>query len=191
MVVLFEGIDTCGKSTQLELLKQKYPEIITTKEPGGTAFGIKAREILLESTIISKRAELLLFLADRAEHFEEVIQPNQDKLIISDRGFISGIGYALANGDFQLDELLMLNRFALQGNLPDKVILFLTDMQTLQERLGGKNLDGIEQRGLEYLLSVQEHMKQTVLKLDLPHLFIDARDTIENIHQTILTYLKV
>jgi len=191
MVVLFEGIDTCGKSTQLELLKQKYPEIITTKEPGGTAFGIKAREILLESTIISKRAELLLFLADRAEHFEEVIQPNQDKLIISDRGFISGIGYALANGDFQLDELLMLNNFALQGNLPDKVILFLTDMQTLQERLGGKNLDGIEQRGLEYLLSVQEHMKQTVLKLDLPHLFIDARDTIENIHQTILTYLKV
>ena len=191
MVVLFEGIDTCGKSTQLELLKQKHPEIITTKEPGGTAFGIKAREILLESTIISKRAELLLFLADRAEHFEEVIQPNQDKLIISDRGFISGIGYALANGDFQLDELLMLNNFALQGNLPDKVILFLTDMQTLQERLGGKNLDGIEQRGLEYLLSVQEHMKQTVLKLDLPHLFIDARDTIENIHQTILTYLKV
>ncbi|MBD3790769.1 MAG: dTMP kinase [Campylobacterales bacterium] len=191
MVVLFEGIDTCGKSTQLELLKQKHPEIITTKEPGGTAFGIKAREILLESTIISKRAELLLFLADRAEHFEEVIQPNQDKLVISDRGFISGIGYALANGDFELDELVMLNRFALQGNLPDKVILFLTDMQTLQERLGGKSLDGIEQRGLEYLLSVQEHMKQTVLKLGLPHLFIDARDTIENIHQTILTYLKV
>ncbi|MDM5270758.1 dTMP kinase [Sulfurovum sp. zt1-1] len=191
MVVLFEGIDTCGKSTQLELLKQKHPEIITTKEPGGTAFGIKAREILLESSIISKRAELLLFLADRAEHYEEVVQPNQDKLIISDRGFISGIGYALANGDFELDDLIMLNKFALQGNLPDKVILFLTDIQTLQERLGGKDLDGIEQRGLEYLLSVQEHMRQTVLTLGIPHLFIDACDSIENIHQTILTYLKV
>lgn len=191
MLVLFEGIDTCGKSTQLELLQQKHPEIITTKEPGGTAFGIKAREILLESSIISKRAELLLFLADRAEHYEEVIRPNQDKLIISDRGFISGIGYALANGDFALDELLMLNRFALQNNLPDKVILFLTDMQTLKVRLGDKSLDGIEQRGLEYLLSVQEHMKQTVLELGIPHLFIDATDTIESIHQTILTYLKV
>ena len=191
MVVLFEGIDTCGKSTQLDLLKQKHPEIITTKEPGGTVFGIKAREILLESSIISKRAELLLFLADRAEHYEEVIQPNQDKLIISDRGFISGIGYALANGDFDLEDLIMLNKFALHGNLPDKVILFLTDMQTLQERLGGKDLDGIEQRGLEYLINVQEHMRQTVLKLDIPHLFIDARDSIENIHQTILTYLKV
>ncbi|MFT7880019.1 MAG: dTMP kinase [Sulfurimonas sp.] len=191
MVVLFEGIDTCGKSTQLALLKEKHPEIITTKEPGGTDFGIKAREILLESSIISKRAELLLFLADRAEHYEEVIQPNQDKLIISDRGFISGISYALTNGDFELEELLMLNRFALQDHLPDKVVLFLTDMQTLQERLGDKSLDGIEQRGLEYLLNVQEHMKQTVLELGIPHLFIDATDTIETIHQTILTYLKV
>ena len=191
MVVLFEGIDTCGKSTQIELLKQNYPEIITTKEPGGTTFGIKAREILLESSIISKRAELLLFLADRAEHYEEVIQPNQDKLIISDRGFISGIGYALANEDFELDELVALNKFALQDNLPDKVILFLTDIDTLRERLSGKSLDLIELRGLEYLLSVQEHMRQSILKLGIPHLFIDATDSIENIHQTILTYLKV
>ena len=191
MVVLFEGIDTCGKSTQIALLKEKHPEIVTTKEPGGTPFGVKAREILLESSIISKRAELLLFLADRAEHYEEVIRPNRDKLVISDRGFLSGIGYALANGDFDLDELVRLNKFALHGNLPDKVILFLTDMDTLKERLDGKSLDGIELRGLEYLLSVQEHMKQTVLKLDIPHLFIDATDTVENIHQTILTYLKV
>ncbi len=191
MVVLFEGIDTCGKSTQIELLKQNYPEIITTKEPGGTTFGIKAREILLESSIISKRAELLLFLADRAEHYEEVIQPNQDKLIISDRGFISGIGYALANEDFELDELVALNKFALQDNLPDKVVLFLTDIDTLRERLSGKSLDLIELRGLEYLLSVQEHMRQSILKLGIPHLFVDATDSIENIHQTILTYLKV
>lgn len=191
MVVLFEGIDTCGKSTQIELLKQNHPEIITTKEPGGTPFGIKAREILLQSAILSKRAELLLFLADRAEHYEEVIRPNEHRLIISDRGFLSGIGYALANGDFDLDELIALNKFALQNDLPDKIILFLTDIETLKERLSGKSLDGIELRGLEYLISVQEHMRQTVLKLGIPHLFIDATDTIENIHQTILTYLKV
>ena len=146
---------------------------------------------MLESSIISKRAELLLFLADRAEHYEEVIRPNDHKLIISDRGFISGIGYALANGDFALDELVTLNKFALHGNLPDKVVLFLTNMETLQDRLSGKSLDGIELRGLEYLLSVQEHMKQSVLTLGIPHLFIDATDSIENIHQTILTYLKV
>jgi dTMP kinase len=191
MYILFEGIDTCGKSTQIELLSQEHPEILITKEPGGTAFGMKAREILLQDSLASKRAELLLFLADRAEHYQEVIKPNRNRLIISDRGFISGIGYALANGDFDFEELITLNRFALEGHFPDKIILFLTDMETLQERTAAKVLDGIELRGLEYLLDVQEHMRQSIVRLGIPHLFIDATDSIENIHQSILTYLKV
>ena len=191
MYVLFEGIDTCGKSTQIELISQKHPEIIVTHEPGGTEFGKKAREILLADSLASKRAELLLFLADRAEHYQEVISPNKNKVIISDRGFLSGIGYALANGDFDFDELVNLNRFALEGHFPDKVILFLTDMKTLKERTSAKSLDGIELRGLEYLLKVQEHMKESIVKLGISHLFVDATDDIENIHQTILTYLKV
>ena len=191
MYILFEGIDTCGKSTQIDLIAQKHPEVIVTHEPGGTAFGKKAREILLSDSLASKRAELLLFLADRAEHYQEVIFPNKDKVIFSDRGFLSGIGYALANGDFDFDELVSLNRFALEGHFPDKVILFLTNMETLKARTSEKTLDGIELRGLEYLLEVQEHMKQSILKLGIPHLFIDATDDIESIHQTILTYLKV
>ena len=191
MYILFEGIDTCGKSTQIDLIAQKHPEVIVTHEPGGTPFGKKAREILLSDSLASKRAELLLFLADRAEHYQEVIFPNKDKVIFSDRGFLSGIGYALANGDFDFDELVSLNKFALDGHFPDKIILFLTDMETLQERTSEKTLDGIELRGLEYLLKVQEHMKQSILKLGIPHLFIDATDDIESIHQTILTYLKV
>lgn len=191
MYILFEGIDTCGKSTQIDLISSKHPEIVITKEPGGTPFGVKAREILLADALASKRAELLLFLADRAEHYQEVIKPNKDKVVISDRGFLSGVGYALANGDFDFNELVSLNKFALEDHLPDRVVLFLTNMETLQERTSQKSLDGIELRGLEYLLSVQEHMKQSILKLDIPHLFIDATDDIENIHQTILTYLKV
>ena len=191
MYILFEGIDTCGKTTQIELITEKQPGIVITKEPGGTPFGVKAREILLSDSLASKRAELLLFLADRAEHYEEVIKPNRDKLIISDRGFLSGIGYALANGDFDFNELVSLNKFALEGNLPDKVILFLTDMKTLEERTSAKSLDGIELRGLEYLITVQEHMRQSIIKLGIPHLFVDATQDIESIHQTILTYLKV
>jgi len=191
MYILFEGIDTCGKSTQIELIADKHPEIIITHEPGGTPFGKKAREILLADSLASKRAELLLFLADRAEHYQEIISPNKDKVIISDRGFLSGIGYALANGDFDFDELVHLNKFALEGHFPDKVILFLTDMRTLEERTSAKSLDGIELRGLEYLLAVQEHMRESIIKLGIPHLFVDATQDIESIHQTILTYLKV
>ena len=190
MYILFEGIDTCGKSTQIELLKEKHPKLLITKEPGGTEFGIKAREILLHDRLQSKRAELLLFLADRAEHYEAVIKPNRNRLILSDRGFVSGIAYALANGEFDLDRLLNLNLFALQGKLPDKVILFLTDMETLKERTSEKDLDGIELRGLEYLLRVQKHMKEIISTLKIPHLFIDATKDRESIHESISEYLK-
>lgn len=213
MVILFEGIDTCGKSTQIELISQKEnillksllfkestiienevynsKNIITTKEPGGTEFGKQARNILLADSLHSKHAELLLFLADRAEHYSKVIKPNKDKIILSDRGFLSGIGYALANGDFSFDELITLNTFALQGDFPDKIILFITDINTLRERMSQKSLDGIELRGLEYLMSVQKHMKESLEKLNIEHLIIDATKSIEEIHQKILDYLNL
>jgi dTMP kinase len=181
MYILFEGIDTCGKSTQIEHVAKNFKNVIVTKEPGGTQFGEKAREILLADTLSSKRAELLLFLADRAEHYQQIIKKNQDKIIISDRGFLSGIGYALANEDFEFNHLVELNRFALEGNFPDLIILFIIDIETLQKRTSQKTLDGIELRGLEYLISVQTHMQESLKKLDIPYLLIDATDSIETI----------
>jgi len=191
MYILFEGIDTCGKSTQIELLAQKFDDIVVTKEPGGTKFGVKAREILLSDSLASKRAELLLFLADRAEHYEEVVEPNKNKVVISDRGFLSGIGYALANGDFNFDELVRLNKFALNGHFPDKIILFVTNMETLTLRTSQKELDGIELRGLEYLITVQNKMHESLQKLGIDYLEVDATNSIENIHQKILSYLEL
>jgi len=191
MYILFEGIDTCGKSTQIELLAQKFDDIVVTKEPGGTKFGVKAREILLADSLASKRAELLLFLADRAEHYEEIVAPNKSKTVISDRGFLSGIGYALANGDFNFDELVALNKFALNGHFPDKIILFVTNMETLTLRTSEKELDGIELRGLEYLINVQNKMHESLQKLGINYLEVDATDSIENIHQKILSYLEL
>jgi len=191
MYILFEGVDTCGKSTQIELLKEKFDDIVVTKEPGGTAFGVKAREILLEDSLTSKRAELLLFLADRAEHYEQIVKPNKEKVVVSDRGFLSGIGYALANGDFDFDELVKLNEFALFGHFPDKIILFVTTIKTLQQRTSQKVLDGIELRGLQYLIDVQNKMYESLQKLDIDYLEIDATDSIENIHQKILSYLEI
>ncbi len=191
MYILFEGIDTCGKSTQIELLASKYPDLITTHEPGGTKFGQQARNILLSDSIVSKRAELLLFLADRAEHYEEVLAPNKDKVVISDRGFLSGIGYALANGDFDFDELVSLNKFALSNHFPDKIILFVTNMETLTLRTSEKELDGIELRGLEYLITVQDKMRESLKKMDIEYLEIDALESVEHINKHIISYLKL
>ena len=190
MYLLFEGIDTCGKSTQIELIERAFDNVITTKEPGGTTFGVQAREILLQDSLTSKRAELLLFLADRAEHYAQIIKPNSDKLIISDRGFLSGIGYALANDEFDFQHLIELNKFALEDTFPDLIILFITNMETLKERMGEKRLDGIELRGLEYLITVQKHMEESLAKLNIPHLLIDSTDSIENIHQKIVKSIQ-
>jgi len=184
MVVLFEGIDTCGKTTQIELLAQKFPDFIITKEPTD-----KFREILLSGRL-SPHAELLLFLADRAEHYDKVIKTNADKTIISDRGFVSGMAYALANVDHDFDQLLSLNQFALKNNLPNKIVLFITTLETLKSRLGEKSLDGIEQRGLDYLMNVQANMQQVLKALDIEYLLIDANDSIENIHREIVTFIK-
>ncbi len=190
MYILFEGIDTCGKSTQIELLAKKLDHVIVTKEPGGTPFGVKMREILLADSLSSKYAELLLFLADRAEHYTQVIKPNRDKIIISDRGFLSGIGYALANGEFEFKHLVELNRFALEEHFPDLIVLFITNMETLQQRMGEKELDGIELRGLEYLIEVQNHMRESLKKLNISYLLIDATKPIDDIEREIFTKIS-
>ena len=189
MYVIFEGIDTCGKTTQIELLKDDFNDVIITREPGGTAFGKEMREILLSDSLASKRAELLLFLADRAEHYTQIVKPNPNRLILSDRGFLSGIGYALANGDFEFEYLMELNKFALEDRFPDLIILFETDMKTLKERTQNeeKILDGIELRGLKYLLNVQDKMRESLKRLDIPYLLVDARDDINTIHKKIHT----
>ena len=193
MYVLFEGIDGVGKSTQIEILASKFNDVIVTKEPGGTQLGVNLREILLSSNIkIGKRAEILLFLADRAEHFEKLVAPNLGRLILSDRGFISGIAYALAN-DENLDEsvLLELNKFALNDKLADKIIFFEASRELISSRLKNRGTsDKIEARGLEYLLKVQSLMKQILIKNGFETLFIDASKSIELISKEIENFIN-
>ncbi len=192
MYVIFEGIDTSGKSTQVEILKNENENIIATKEPGGrTELGKTLREIILNSKDLSKRAEMFLFLADRAEHFEKVIKPNQDKLIISDRGFISGIAYALCNDEsLDLEFLLNLNKYALHEAMPQKIVFFFMSEELLKSRLSSKGHDSIEQRGISYLLQVQEKMKEIIKFLNIPCLEIDAKESKENITKQIKGFLK-
>jgi dTMP kinase len=74
--------------------------------------------------------------------------------------------------------------------MPDKIILFITDMPTLKSRISNMKLDSIEERGLEYLILVQEIMKEIILSLNIPHLFIDATDDIESVNEIITDYIK-
>jgi dTMP kinase len=192
MYVVFEGIDGCGKSTQIELLKSIYKDAIFTKEPGGTKFGVQAREILLHEELKSKKAELMLFLADRAEHFEEIIKPNLKKYIFSDRSFLSGIAYAITNEPrLDLEFLISLNRFVLDDTMPEKTILFKISKDELIKRVQERGaMDKIELRGFEYLLTTQENLFTVAKALELDYLEIDATKSIETIHKEIVEYLK-
>jgi dTMP kinase len=191
MYIIFEGVDTSGKSTQIELLKKEYKNALFTKEPGGTKFGESIRSIILDDGVVSPIAELFLFLADRAEHYEKVIKPNLDKLIISDRGFISGISYALTNNkSFDIDTLIQLNRLALLDTLPDLVVLFKTDKDLIKSRLNTKDRDVIEKRGIDYLIEVQTNMQNILKELPVRYETIDSRDSIESIHKEIKGFIN-
>lgn len=191
MYIIFEGIDTTGKSTQIELFRQRHADIMTLKEPGNTELGRNLRDIILNSEHkLSFNAELFLFLADRAENFAENISGNPYKMILSDRGMISGIAYALANCEnLDMDFLIELNKFALGGNLPDAVVFFKTTKKLIEQRLSLKDHDNIELRGIDYLLNVQDLMGKVLKKLPVKVLTIDASKEIEKIYKEIEEFM--
>ena len=101
MFITFEGIEGCGKSTQIRLLadffKKNSRDFIVTKEPGGTEIGTKIRSILLNSVNanVNPLTELLLYEADRAQHVEEIIRPSLEagKIVLCDRFFDATVVY--------------------------------------------------------------------------------------------------
>jgi dTMP kinase len=186
MYIAIEGIDTAGKSTQIEALKKHYPDAVITKEPGATEIGKEIREMVLSARCKSKKAEFLLFLADRAEHLKEVIEPNLDKMIVSDRSAISGVAYALVQGEINKKELVDLNNFSTNNTYPDKAFLLRLTKEELEFRLSQKELDGIELRGSEYLLNIQDSLIEAAKLLNIELIEIDATQSIEQITKEIL-----
>jgi dTMP kinase len=187
MYVVIEGIDTAGKSTQLDILSKKFNDAIFTKEPGATKLGAKLREMALNGEAQSKVAEMFLFLADRAEHIEEVIKPNKDKMIISDRSVISGIAYA---SNLPIEIVTTLNLIATENTLPSHTILLELSKEELTNRLSNKSNDSIESRGIDYLIDIQNRMKKTIEMLDLNYIFIDASLSIEEIAKRIEDFIN-
>ena len=179
MYIAIEGIDTAGKSTQIELLKKEFDNILFIKEPGFTHFGEKIRNIIFNDNI-SKKTELFLFLADRAETIEKIVKPNLNKHILTDRSVVSGIAYAMEFFDFNM--LVNLNKFATDSIFPEYVIILKLDKNTLQYRLSQKTHDNIEKRGIDYLLNIQDNMLEVCNRLEIPYLLLDASKPVEEIN---------
>lgn len=190
MYVAIEGIDTAGKSTQIDALRSIFSDALITKEPGGTLAGIEIRNMVLFGNLKSKMAEILLFLADRAEHTEEIILPNMNKLIISDRSAVSGMAYASVQNLCDESTLVSLNRLATNGTLPDVVFILKLTPEELAHRLSQKEHDVIESRGVDYLLSIQDALIASAYALGIQTVVIDATQSIDMITKEITTFIK-
>jgi dTMP kinase len=129
--ISFEGMEGCGKSTHVTLLAQTLRErgyeVVATREPGGTVVGQTLRQILLSpaGSPLATGTELLLMLADRAQHVQEVIAPNlrEGRIVISDRFSDSTIAYQGHGRGVERDLLFRLNAFACGGCIPTLTIL--------------------------------------------------------------------
>jgi len=190
MYIAIEGIDTAGKSTQIERLRNHFSDALITKEPGGTPAGIDIRNMVLHGNLTSKTAEMLLFLADRAEHTQSVILPNMNKMIIADRSAISGMAYATVQDLCDESTLVMLNRLATAGTLPSHVFILQLTPQELTYRLSQKEHDAIESRGIEYLLKIQDALINAASALGIQTHIIDATQPIDTITDEIITHIQ-
>ena len=85
--------------------------------------------------------------------------------------------------------MIELNKFALQGNLPDKVVLFETNYELIKSRLGNKTKDSIEKRGIEYLLKVQKKMFEVTKALHVEYMVVNSSNSIEKIYKKIEEFI--
>jgi len=150
MFITFEGLDGSGKSTQTELLAEAIRgtgrDVVTTREPGGTALGEHVRELLLNGDGISAWAEAALFAAARAELVDQVIAPalENEAVVICDRYLDSSLAYQGVARGLGVERVLQLNLPAIGDRLPDRTFLLEIDPVEAAQRVGG-NRDRIEQ----------------------------------------------
>jgi dTMP kinase len=194
MFVVFEGGEGSGKSTQTRMLGKALTELdvphIVTREPGDTPLGVELRNILLRrgGTPLHKRAEALLFMADRAQHVEEVVWPalRADKLVVCDRYTASTIAYqGYANG-LGVAQLRSISEWASDGLQPDITYFLDVNPAVGLERSKREEHTRFEDKAVQYHVTVRDgFIKQKTPKWHVINADIPAAE----IHKSILMHV--
>ena len=193
LFISFEGIDGCGKSTQVKMLVEKFERkkinYLLVREPGSTSISEKIRKILLDKELgeMNSRTEALLMMASRAQLTKEIIIPKLKSgfVIIADRYIDSTIAYQGAGRGLSIDLLDKINNFATYELKPD--ITFLIDLSSklASNRRKKSELDRIEKVGNKF----QEQVRDQYLKLASINkkrfVTLDGKPTAEHIHNII------
>jgi dTMP kinase len=166
MFITLEGPDGSGKTSQLPALKKFLEDagytVLVTREPGGTPVGDQIREILmnLNNVSIIPRTEILLFLAARAQHVEEIIRPAlaEGKIVLCDRFGDSTLAYQGFGHKTDLDTLKTLLNFSTGGLKPDLTLLVDVPVSVGMER---KRINSTEWNRLDaYALAFHKRVRQ-------------------------------
>lgn len=200
MFITFEGIDGCGKTTQIKQLHERLQKngikSILTREPGGSSIGNTVRSLVLEKRehLLNHQTELLLFLAERFQHIEEIIQKGLDekKVILCDRFHDATIAYQGGGRKLDLKGIESLERLILQ---PDLTIWFDITVEEAQKRLVKRAQSTQEQNqfdefDIEFHQRVREGYLMLYKKFPNRIMRIKASKSIEEIHKEVTNIIQ-
>lgn len=199
MFITFEGPEGSGKTTQIvrlvEWLREQRVDVLSTREPGGTAIGDRIRAILLDPASVEMRpeAEVLLFSAARAQHVAQIVRPHleQGGVVICDRYADSTLAYQGYGRGLDLATLRTITRFATGGLVPDLTVYLDIDVETGLRRKR-KDADGdashwnrMEAETLAYHRRVREGYLRMAAEEPQRWLVVDAGESAEDVHQVV------
>lgn len=201
MFITFEGIEGTGKSTQIALLKAHLEAqgrgVLVTCEPGGSRIGAELRRVLLslENRDICPRAELFLYLADRAQHVAQVVRPAlaAGQIVLCDRFADSTVAYQAFGRGLDPELLHQLNTQAVDGLWPDLTLLLDLDPETGLTRAVTRNRDEgktvaegrFEAESLAFHARVRQGYKTWAARFPQRIRIVDATGTVEEIAATV------
>lgn len=198
MLISFEGIDGCGKSTQIQLLKKYFDkagkQVEVFREPGGSAISEQIRAILLDTDEdINPVSELLLFSAARAQLIAEKVKPALDegKIVILDRFYDSTTAYqGFGRQSIDTPSIQTINKIASLSNTPDITFYLKISWDESKRRTAHMQEDRMEKAGQEFFERVIEGYN-FLSNTEDRFVEIDASQSINEIHEQILMKISV
>lgn len=197
LFITFEGADGCGKTTQMNLLKEylqtKGFDIVTTREPGAKGLGEHIRKLLLDyDGVVSDKCESFLFLADRAQNIDTIVTPavNKGKIVLCDRHTDSTVAYQGYGRGLDINKINKLNTIATGGKTPDLTFVFDVDVETSMQRVGTEK-DRMENSGKEFFNRVRNGYLEIAKKEPNRVYIIDSTKSIEEVFESVLKNPKI
>ena len=196
--ISFEGIDGCGKSTQVKLLveylNQSGNETTMVREPGGTKISEEIRDILLNRHLdnICDRTEALLMTGSRSQLTNEIILPYLKKglNVVADRYYDSTLAYQGGGRELDLEWLIKLNHFATYNLDPNITFFIDIDPKEAQNRKNQEE-DRIERAGIDLQARVRNAYIKLAQRFKERYVSIDGNASINTIHEKIINEIKM